>query len=164
MWSPNRRIRKGRSLGSFLFCFLSLPLQLSYIFSCLSVLYNDMLLRAQNPVCSSCRNLEGICESAIQALLTLGTRLKCNKDHYWVHHSGGKMREREGNFQLFSWFPAFFFLLQLFRYTSFIHHKKSHWGPVLTKTKTVCCRYSYLLLNPTVQKTYCGINIALVSY
>lgn len=108
MWSPNRRIRKGRSLGSFLFCFLSLPLQLSYIFSCLSVLYNDMLLRAQNPVCSSCRNLEGICESAIQALLTLGTKLKCNKDHYWVHHSGGKMREREGNFQSFSWFPAFF--------------------------------------------------------
>lgn len=110
MWTPNRRIRKGKSLGSFLFCFLSLPLQLSYIFSCLSVLYNDMFLRAQNPVCSSCRNLEGICESAIQALLTLGTKLKCNKDHYWVHHSGGKMREREGNFQSFLWFPALFFI------------------------------------------------------
>lgn len=108
MWTPNRRIRKGKSLGSFLFCFPSLPLQLSYIFSCLPVHYNDMFLRAQNPVCSSCRNLEGICESAIQALLTLGTKLKCNKDRCWVHHSGGKMRERR-KFPVIHLVSCFFF-------------------------------------------------------
>jgi len=48
--------------------------------------FNTIFPRAQDPVCSNNGGLEGICESAVQTLLTLGTKLKSNKDHCWVHY------------------------------------------------------------------------------
>lgn len=127
MWTPNRRIRKGKRLGSFLFCFPGLPLPLSYVFPCLPVLVNGVFLRAQNPVCSTHRNLEGICESAIQALLTLGTKLKSNKDHCWVRCSGGEMEEQEISSHSSAFLLFFVFCFsQSCRYASFIDPNKSH--------------------------------------
>lgn len=128
MWTPKRRIRKGKRLGSFLFRFPGLPLQLSYVFPCLPVHFNSMFLRAQNPVCSNSRSLEGICESAVQTLLTLATKLKSNKDHCWAHCSRVEPGKRR-KFLVIHLVFCFFIVVvvfQSFRYASLIQCNKLH--------------------------------------
>lgn len=80
-----------------------------------------MFLRAQNPVCLDSRSLESVCESAVQALLTLGTKLISNEDLCWVHCSGVEMgKEKEISAFLLLLFFSLSDMLHSFPVTNYI--------------------------------------------